>query len=311
MPAMAWPTSLPASRRPWDEADMGGVLVCGVGGITGDAVLSAVVRRGLTARALVHGQSHRQAAVDLGASEVVVADYSDGAAMEAALTGCDAVYFVAPVYQHAEVQWVETALQAAASAGTTRFVYHSVLHSYTPSMPHHRRKAEAEVAVRASGLSWTIVQPAMYAQTVLRIRARSPAGTVLVPYNPDSRFCVIDVEDVAACAAEILATSGHDYAGYELAGPQVETIRRMAEMVNSVTGESRAVRWSQPDAGTLPVAWTAQQRQEYAAMCAEYDAHGLLGSGGVAAWLLGRPATPFADVVQRDLVNIKLQGARS
>lgn len=290
---------------------MATVLVCGVGGITGNAVLRAVVRRGLTARALVHTESRRQAALDLGAAEVAVADYGDEPAMTAAMAGCQAVYFVAPVYQEAELQWVQTALNAAAAAGTTRFVYHSVLHSYTPSMPHHRRKAESEVAVRASALDWTIVQPAMYAQTVLRIRARSSPGSILVPYDPDARFCVIDVADVADCVAQVLTTAGHDFAGYELAGPEVQTFRQMAAMLNVELGESRVVTRSEPGAGALPPAWTVQQRAEYAAMCAEYDAHGLLGSGNITSWLLGRPATSFVDVVRRELVSSQLQGAPS
>lgn len=287
------------------------ILVCGVGGITGNAVLTALARRGLTTRALVHHESRRQGALDSGAAEVVVADYGDEPAMTAAMTGCQAVYFVAPVYQEAELQWVQTALSAAAAAGTTRFVYHSVLHSYTPSMPHHRRKAESEVAVRASALIWTIVQPAMYAQTVLRVRARSSTDTILVPYDPDARFCVIDVDDVAECIAQILTTAGHDFAGYELAGPQVETFRQMANMLNAELGEARVVTRSEPAAGALPPAWTDRQRADYAAMCAEYDAHGLLGSGNITAWLLGRPATPFVDVVRRELVPSQLQGAPS
>lgn len=41
------------------------------------------------------------------------------------------------------------------------------------------------------------------------------------------------------------------------------------------------------------------------AMCAEYDAHGLPGNANVLGWLLGRPATSFADAVLSDFQHIR------
>ena len=121
----------------------------------------------------------------LGADSVVVADYDDRGALEAAMEGTDAVFFVAPSYQEAETRWVAAVLRAAEAAKIERVVYQSVLHPFTPSMPHHARKAQSEVEVRASRLKWSILQPAMYAQTVLRVRQRSVEGQINVPYNPD------------------------------------------------------------------------------------------------------------------------------
>lgn len=276
------------------------VLVCGVGGTTGDAVLTALVERGVQARALVHGFARVPAALSLGATDAVVADYNDHRSLCEALQGMDAVYFVAPVYRNEEPRWTQQMLDAAKAVGEPRFVYHSVLHAYTPSMPHHLRKAESELAVRRSALKWTVLQPAMYAQTVLRMRARSPQGQFAAPYDPDSLFTVIDVRDVGVCAAEVLTEQGHDFAGYEVAGSTVQSVRMMAETMNAVLGESREVVRIDPSALPLLPSWDRRQRDEYAAMCADYDAHGLLGPSGVATWLMGRPPTEFASVVERD-----------
>lgn len=277
-------------------------LVCGVGGITGDTVASTLSSRGADVRALVHRDARRTAAVDLGARSVAVADYDDAAALAAAMDGVDSVFFVAPSYQDGEPRWVAATLKAAEDAGVDRFVYQSVLHPFTPAMPHHGRKAHSEVDVRASRLRWTILQPAMYAQTVLRIRERSSPGQLNVPYQPDARFTVVDVDDLAACVVEVLTDDAHHvYGSYEIVGPEVLSLRDMAGILNNVLGEQRRVVQVEPDSLPLPQSWGQQQREEYALMCREYGAHGLLGSGSVTAALLRRPPTPFADVVRREV----------
>lgn len=275
-------------------------LVCGVGGITGDTVVSVLADGGLPVRALVHREERRQAALQRGAESVVAADYDDEAALVAAMDDVDAVFFVAPSYRQSEPQWVAATLSAARKAGVTRFVYQSVLHPYTPSMPHHLRKAQSEIIVRESTLDWTILQPAMYAQTVLRIRDRSVPGEMNVPYDPDSRFAVVDVRDLAACVGVVLSDSAHTYGSYEIVGTEVQSVREMAETLNRVLHENRQVVHVDPGTVPLPAAWGERQREEYALMCREYGAHGLLGSTATATALLGRAPATFAEVVSRD-----------
>lgn len=276
-------------------------LVCGVGGVTGDAVVSVLAGRGFAVRALVHRAERCSAARSLGAESVVVADYDGPGALGAAMEGTDAVFFVAPSYQEGETRWVAAVLRAAEAAKIERFVYQSVLHPFTPSMPHHARKAQSEVEVRASRLKWSILQPAMYAQTVLRVRQRSVEGQINVPYNPDALFAVVDVRDVAACVAEVLANDAHVYGSYEIVGTEVQSLREMAATLNRVLGEERQVVQVDPGSLPLPASWGERQRDEYALMCREYGANGLLGSGSVTTALLGRAPVTFADVVARDV----------
>lgn len=276
-------------------------LVCGVGGITGDTVVSVLADRGFAVRALVHRDERRPAALSLGAESTVVADYDDGTALAAAMEGVGAVFFVAPSYQEGEPRWVAAALRAAEAAKVDRFIYQSVLHPFTPSMPHHVRKARSEVGVRASRLRWTILQPAMYAQTVLRVRQRSAQGQLNVPYDPDALFTVVDVYDVAASVAEVLSDDAHVYGSYEIVGTEVQSLRVMAATLNRILNEQRQVVQVEASSVPLPSSWGQRQRDEYALMCREYGANGLLGSGSAATALLGRAPVTFADVVARDV----------
>lgn len=280
------------------------VLVCGVGGITGDTVAAALASDGFAVTALVHRAERVAAARQTGAHRVAVADYDDPASLDAALADTDAVFFVAPSYLEGEPRWVRAALDAAERAGTRRFVYQSVLHPYTPTMPHHERKAAAEVAVRASSREWTILQPAMYAQTVLRIRARSAGGTIAAPYDPAARFAVVDVHDVAAAVVAALRDPRHVYGGYELVGTGVHTLGEMVATMNDAFGESREIVRVDPLSLPLPPSWNARQRNEYALMCAEYGRHGLLGSPAGLTALLGRAPLTFAETAARAAAEV-------
>jgi NAD(P)H dehydrogenase (quinone) len=274
-------------------ANDGDIAILGAAGQTGLATIAAVAARGAPVRAVVHRDEQAAVVAAAGARTVRTAELSEPGTITAALEGAGAVLFVPPVFSTRETEFARNACAAARAAGVERFVLHSVLHAHTPSMPHHMRKAASEAAVRASGLRWTILQPSMYAQTpMIFIRARSE-GRVPVPFDPGSRFTVIDLDDLAEITARVLLEDGHDYAGYELVGTEAQTIDDYVAEASTILGETlsttRVTPWSLP----LPPA-VERGMASMAAMCDEYDAHGLLGNAGVATWLLGRPPASFS-----------------
>jgi uncharacterized protein YbjT (DUF2867 family) len=74
------------------------------------------------------------------------------------------------------------------------------------------RKANAEAALRASGLDWTILQPSLFAQVVLSTWGRAPAGHVNVPFNVHSVFSMIDLRELAEVGVKVVTEQGHDSA---------------------------------------------------------------------------------------------------
>jgi len=99
-----------------------------------------------------------------------------------ALTGCDALYVIAPNMHPDEQAYVAAALEAARDAGVRRIVHHSVASPYLPAMPHHLGKARAEDVVRRSGVDWTVLQPGAYLQNF------SWAGPPRIAYRADAPF---------------------------------------------------------------------------------------------------------------------------
>ncbi len=277
-----------------DDVLGGPVAVIGAAGRTGSRVVDALAARGCAARGIT-----RTSAVPPAAHEARTADLGDEDSLLPALEGAGAVYIVPPPFRVDEDRLIANAVGAAVRAGVGRVVLHSVIHPHTPALPHHMRKAAGEEAVRRCGVAWTLLQPAIYAQTVSRMIV-GPDDEVGVPWDPEAPMAAVHLGDVAEVAATVLTEDGHHAATYELAGPERLGLSAMIETVARVTGRTLRTRRLGPGGWGL-FERGSPEADAVEAMRAEYDAHGLPGNANVLGWLLGRPATSFADAVLSDL----------
>ncbi len=278
------------------------MAVIGAAGQTGSAVVRALALRGCNPRALVHRGEQAAVATAAGAGGTAVCDLEDPNTLERCLTGVRAVHVVPPVFRANEARLVANVRDAATAAGVRRVVYHSVLHPNTPTMPHHVNKAQGEAELRNSDLAWTILQPAMYAQTVLTYHRRSPAGRLQAPFDTRKAFTVVDLADIAEISAAALLDDLGVFGVYELAGPQALTVDEMARQLGDLLGISVTAEHVEPWHLEMPAKIT--DRMAYmAAMCEEYSRRGLVGNGDVAKMLLGREPTSFYGVAERELLG--------
>ncbi|MDP9824246.1 SDR family oxidoreductase [Nocardioides massiliensis] len=257
------------------------IAVVGGRGKSGRAVIESIRARGASARPV--GRAELRDPV-------------------AAFRGADAVYLMAPNMHPDEPGLVRALLAAAHDAGVPRVVHHSVAAPYLPEMPHHLGKAEAERLVRASGLNWVILQPCAYVQNFLGQLVGS-APELVVAYDPDRPFGLVDLADVGEVAAAALLGEVPSGSTLELGGPDLVSVRDVARVAEVVLGRDVGVRrtslqeWAAgPGAGLDP-----RERDWLMAMFASYDAQGLAaGPLGVQA-VLGRVPTPLALVLEREL----------
>ncbi|CCQ15661.1 putative uncharacterized protein [Rhodococcus sp. AW25M09] len=231
-------------------------------------------------------------------------DLETGAGLVEAFTGCRGVYFIAPNVHPDEPALLSRALEAAASAGVDHVVYHSVAWPYSPRMPHHMDKARCEDELRAfgseRGLHWTILQPCAYAQNFEAVLTGDSASLV-VPYNLDTKFSFVSLEDVAEVAARILVEGAEQHHGatYELGGPEMLSVRDLVRQVEAMTGrpvsmESVAVdEWMSVHGSGLG----SDAQQRLSAMFEYYDDRDFLASSAVTATLLGRSPTPIRALI--------------
>jgi NAD(P)H dehydrogenase (quinone) len=272
------------------------LTVVGAAGLCGTHVLQAARQAPFRVRAVVHGPAGRERVAALGADEIVEADLAEPESVRQALKDTDLVFMIPPAFHPEEDVFASRALEAAEHAGARRFVYLSVLHPHTPGLRHHLRKANAEAAVRASGLDWTILQPSMFAQIVLSTWGRAPAGHVNVPFDVHNEFSFIDLRDLGEVGVKVLSEQGHGSATYELAGPALTLAEavRLAGRARGVDLEARTVDWA--DAPLPPgVADDPSRGPDMRAMWQDYDRHGLHGNSNVLRMLLGREPASFEE----------------
>ena len=142
------------------------ILVTGAGGLTGQAVIKALVKRGIEVCALVHRESQTEQITAIGAKKAVVGDMLNLCDLQAAMDGADSIYFISSTANPNEYAMGQMAIDAAEKAGIKHFIYHSVLHSILREMPHHKQKNEVENLLVNSGLDYTILQPAVLMQNL-------------------------------------------------------------------------------------------------------------------------------------------------
>ena len=272
------------------------VLVIGAAGKTGRAVTRALTSRGVVVRAAVRSPGRAERAYAAGARSISVVDLESGRGLDDAVTDVDGVYHLAPNVHPSEVLIAERVAGAAARTGVAHFAFHSVLHPHDASMPHHLRKAEAENVVRTHLPGATVLRPAAYHQN-LGDAAR--AGRLAVPYSLDTPFTNVDLDDVAEVAATVLTRPGHEGLTFDLAGPEVLSVRDQAAVAADVLGHPVvAVRvelaeWvAGPGSSLAPGAI-----DDLLAMFASYDRGGLVGDASTLRRLLGREPRTWAQAV--------------
>ena len=213
------------------------ILITGSSGKTGRAVLQKLGNTAEPVRAVVHRPDQVSQLLAAGAQEAVVCDLLSKSDLERACQGVRAVYHICPNMHPQEVEIGRSILEAALQAGVERFVYHSVLHPQTEAMPHHWNKLRVEELIFTTRLQFTILQPCAYMQNVLGYwKQITGQGLYSIPYSTETRLSMVDLNDVAQVAVNVLVETGHYGAIYELAGPEPLTQTKVAEILSQELG---------------------------------------------------------------------------
>jgi uncharacterized protein YbjT (DUF2867 family) len=160
---------------------------------------------------------------------------ADAEAFAAAFEGCDAVVFAAgggPDGNKERKRTVDLegslkSIEGARKAGIDRFVQVSAINVDAPLPPdtddvwraYVEAKRDADAALRASSLAWTIIRPG---------RLTNDPATGLVSLGPDVDRGDVTRADVAAVLAAVLDEPG--------------TVRKQWNLVNGETPVAEAVR---------------------------------------------------------------------
>lgn len=278
------------------------ILVTGAGGLVGCAIIRALSRNGQRVRAFIHREETREKVLKAGAAEVFVGDMNEERDLAGAFQGIDTVYYICSAQNPEEDGIGRKMIDIAREQGEVYFVYHSVLHSLLEEMAHHKKKQIVEQMLVESGLTWAIVQPAVFMQMLMPainvVKNGGPAPQKFFR-NGETRMNFIDLDDFAEAAVRVITNRDYAYGTYELAGPENISRGDLEEVLSRAAGRTVKAVFSEDavfldNAKILPESYRAKTML---AMFGHYNTHSFTGNGKVFEMITGRKPRSLSDFV--------------
>jgi len=230
------------------------VLVVGGSGFVGRHVVAQLVAAGHRVVVPTRRRSNARELLLLPTVDVVEAEVNEPAALGRVARGADAVIQLVGIinetdgatFARVHVELTRNVIAACGAAGIRRLVQMSALNA-DPAGPSRylRSKGEAEAAIVASGLDWTIFQPSVIfgrEDSFLNLFAGLVRRAPFIPLaGAEVRFQPVYVGDVAGCFAAALDNDAAIGRKFPLCGPKVYTLRELVRYVGEITGVERPI----------------------------------------------------------------------
>ncbi len=213
------------------------ILVTGATGLTGGAVVRHLAARKVPIRALVRNPARAQSLAALPDVEIVEGDMARPETLAAPLRGIDRAILISssdPAMLDVQTNFI----MAAKQAGIGHVVKLSgIIPELTSLFRFARMHGEAEKRLEASGVPFTHLRAGEFMHSYFRqVPSILARGAMFLPMA-DARIASIDIDDIAAVAADVLTTPGHEGKIYPLTGPEALTMSEVADKLAAVTGK--------------------------------------------------------------------------
>lgn len=214
------------------------ILITGASGNVGSEVLKQVIATGAKPRAMYRNQ--RAAASAPKGVEVAIADFAKPEELSRAFRGVEKLFLLcAPVPELPQLE--NNAVDAAKSAGVKHIVKLSAIGAGEGAHTFARGHQASERKVRESGIAYTFLRPTGFMQNFLLYAGTIQSQGAFYGSGSEAPVSYIDVRDIAAVAAKVLTSSGHENKIYELTGPEALSYSDVANKLAVALG--KAVRY--------------------------------------------------------------------
>ena len=170
---------------------------------------------------------------------VMRGDYQEPESLNEAYIGGEVLFLISGLNLGRRVSETRNAIAAAQHAGVRHIVYTSVggIHPNNPALSA-RDHYQSELDLRNSGLAYTFLRNALYAEIISNILvAPAVASGVMAQATGHGRLAPAAKADVArSAAAVLLAAERHVGAVYEITGPELLTFEDIARIGSQVHG---------------------------------------------------------------------------
>lgn len=208
------------------------ILVFGATGKIGSEVVRQLSEASIKVRAFVRDPAKMRA---LKGVEVVRGDLDNAASIAGGLRGVDTILLLtAPNAKH-ELAVIDAAKKSA----TKKIVKISAMGADATSERRiARAHGETEEALKASGITWTILRPGMFAQNFLMFAGSVKESGKFFASVGDGKAATIDARDIAEVAVRALTLPEHDGKTYILTGNSLVSYSDAAKKISAATGKA-------------------------------------------------------------------------
>jgi NAD(P)H dehydrogenase (quinone) len=220
------------------------ILVTGASGHFGSAAIQALLNKGVNGnhiKALVRSAEKGEALHAKGV-QLAIGDYNDYNSLLAAMQGVDKVLFVSSSDLAKRTEQQLAVVQAAKEAGVKHIVYTGFERkNETETSPMAfvaKSHIDTESAIKASGLNFTILRNALYADTIPMFLGEKvlEQGVFFPTGNGKAAFATR--EDMAEGAAVVLTTEGHENKEYKFSNSENYTFDEVAGYLSEIAGKT-------------------------------------------------------------------------
>ena len=240
------------------------VAVIGGTGFVASHICRHLIDAGHRPRVLVRPGSEGKV-VRPGESDIVIGDVADRSALERCLEGSDAVIYLIGIlrefpsrgitFDALQRVGVEDTIDAAHKQGVKRFLLMSANGVRPDGTPYQVSKHQAEVALKASGLKWTIFRPSVifgdpdgrmeFCSQLKKDIIDSPMPAPLfysglLPTNAGGfELAPVSIDDVAAAFVLALTEPRTESQTYSLCGPQRLSWKAILTTIAAASGKTK------------------------------------------------------------------------
>jgi NAD(P)H dehydrogenase (quinone) len=208
------------------------ILVTGATGTIGSQLLPALKEKGIDA-AVMTSQPGRTS----HGHRTLTGNFADPVSLREAFQGFETIFLLQPLVP----QMVEFGINAtaAAEAAGARHIVRLSAGGADSTSPFSILKAHGVVDddVRRSRMKWTLVRPSGFMQNHITFNAAQiKSGTLYAPHG-NGATALVDVRDIAECAAGILADpAAHQGCSYDLTGAHAFTNAEQMQILSEAIG---------------------------------------------------------------------------
>jgi len=235
-------------------------------------------------------------------------DYNKPESLTTAFENIDKLLFISSSEVGQRIEQHRAIIDAAKAAGVKFIAYTSLLHANTSPLGLAAEHIATEAMLASSGIPFALLRNGWYTENYTASIAPALQHGAFIGSAGEGRISSASREDYAAAAAQVITQDGQAGKIYELAGDSSYSLSEFAAEISKQSGKTVDY------VNLSPSEFSAQLKSAglpdgLADLLADSDKGaeqgGLYGNSDALSKLIGRPTTPFSEVIADTLKTLE------